>query len=139
MVPEGLNRAKAANPLYAFCIPCESPTTAFRGAADGVASKAAVKVPVRLAKAELCQLSYADAVTQLGVTGVGVGVADAAVALAPCVNVSNTIMCQSTGTDCVRTFCSIQFKVFGKDCCRRLWYSLYPTSNVGYRNSVTEP
>src|ERR1700732_1987240 len=56
MLPDGLKRAIAANPVEAVWEPLESPITPFMSAADGVASNWAVKVPVWLANAVFCQL-----------------------------------------------------------------------------------
>ena len=46
MFPVGLKRACVANPSNVVAAPCESPTKLLMGEADGVASNAAVKVPV---------------------------------------------------------------------------------------------
>src|SRR5215813_6022713 len=55
MFPVGLNRASVANPVYAVCGPRERPTTLSIGAADGVASNSAVKVPDCGENATFCQ------------------------------------------------------------------------------------
>src|SRR5262245_11359288 len=54
MFPNGLNRARTANPVYAVCAPRDSPTTLSISEAVGVASNSAVKEPVCGEIAKFC-------------------------------------------------------------------------------------
>jgi hypothetical protein len=54
MFPDGLNRARTANPVYAVCAPRDRPTTLSIGLADGVASNSAVNEPVCGENAKFC-------------------------------------------------------------------------------------
>src|SRR5579859_254948 len=53
-----------ANPEYAVCAPCDSPTAALSFATDGVASNAAVNVPLCDGNAVLFQVAFAVVVVQ---------------------------------------------------------------------------